>query len=135
MAADSLKSRLYRKLQRCSYLYLTLSHLGGSDKSTSLTTANTQDYENQIVLCELSTLFQLAIRAAETLKLQYLCIEDLCVLQDSKEDVATGNLDKGTGPSGQSFDSTAMLALLHDQGLGCSSEAYTAVPAQPAVLG
>lgn len=138
-------------LQPCSCLYLALSHGGFSDKSASLTTANIQDYENQIVLGELPTLFQLAIRAAKTLKLRYLWIEDLCVLQDSKEDVATERLDKGricgnsritvtatslrymyevlTGSSRQSLHSTATLALLHDQGLGCSSKAYTAVPA------
>jgi hypothetical protein len=82
-------------LQPRKCLYLTISHGDLSDTSASLTTANMQGYQDQIVLCELPRLFQLVIRAAKMLKHRYLWIEKLCVLQDSKGDMATEHLDKG----------------------------------------
>jgi hypothetical protein len=103
------------------------------------------------VLRDLPRLFQLAIRAARMLRLRHLWIEKLCVLQDSKADVATEQLDNGRVYNNGRITITASsephmyevlkgspwpapcnastFTLVHDRVLGSASKAYSAFPA------
>ncbi|KAH8667589.1 heterokaryon incompatibility protein-domain-containing protein [Tricladium varicosporioides] len=67
--------------------YVTLSHCWGKNPNIiTTTTHNIAQMESGIALPELSQTFQDAIRITNALKIRYIWIDSLCILQDCKTD-------------------------------------------------
>lgn len=66
--------------------YLTLSHVWGNDEFLNLTSANLASFKMGIPIPSLRKSFQDAIAMARRLRVQYLWIDSLCILQDSLKD-------------------------------------------------
>lgn len=67
--------------------YATLSHCWGDHMPVQLFGWNYGQHHKQILIRELPKTFQDAIRIATILKLRYLWIDTLCIVQDSGEDL------------------------------------------------
>jgi hypothetical protein len=68
--------------------YMTLSHCWGKLPIKVLTTKNLKNMKNSISWNELPKTFQDAILIAKKLAIDYLWIDSLCIIQDSKDDWA-----------------------------------------------
>jgi hypothetical protein len=66
--------------------YVALSHCWGKSKPFTTTTANLKDRLGGIETSSMPRTFRDAIMVTRELGLQYLWIDSLCILQDSKED-------------------------------------------------
>ncbi|KAF5715958.1 serine threonine kinase [Fusarium mundagurra] len=66
--------------------YLALSHCWGGSTSLSTLTSNIDQFRNEIPHEQLPLNFQEAIRVARALKISYLWIDSLCIIQDDPED-------------------------------------------------
>jgi hypothetical protein len=66
--------------------YMTLSHCWGMEKFFTLTLSNYDSLRQHIDPNSLTKTFQEAITATKALKIQYLWIDSLCIIQDSPED-------------------------------------------------
>ncbi|CAI6099895.1 unnamed protein product [Clonostachys chloroleuca] len=69
-------------------VYVTLSHCWGSRTPLRLTTQNISTLKEEIALDSLGKTFQDAIETARRLAVQFIWIDSLCIIQDSKEDWA-----------------------------------------------
>jgi hypothetical protein len=67
-------------------LYLTLSHRWGTGVMYRLTTNLVEQFEMGILISDLPRTFREAIEITRRLKVQYLWIDSLCIVQDSTED-------------------------------------------------
>lgn len=68
--------------------YITLSHCWGKIEIKKLTKANISQLTKSIDINELTKTFQEAIIVARRLGIQFLWIDSLCIIQDSREDWA-----------------------------------------------
>jgi hypothetical protein len=68
--------------------YMTLSHCWGKLPIKVLTTKDLKDMKNSISWNELPKTFQDAILITKKLAIDYLWIDSLCIIQDSKDDWA-----------------------------------------------
>lgn len=75
--------------------YLTLSHCWGGAKIPTLTNSNYQEYLTAIPMDGLPQTFTDAIHLARHLKVRYLWIDSLCIIQDSEDDWRTQALLMG----------------------------------------
>ncbi|KAF5652004.1 serine threonine kinase [Fusarium sp. NRRL 25303] len=66
--------------------YLALSHCWGGSTSLSTLTSNIDQFRNEIPHEQLPLNFQEAIRVTRALKIPYLWIDSLCIIQDDPED-------------------------------------------------
>ncbi|KAL8645055.1 MAG: hypothetical protein Q9226_007472 [Calogaya cf. arnoldii] len=66
--------------------YMTLSHCWGGSLPTRLLSENRMAFEYGIAVNDLPLTFQQAIRFTRLMQCQYLWIDALCIIQDSKED-------------------------------------------------
>ncbi|KAM0180214.1 hypothetical protein ACHAPF_002383 [Botrytis cinerea] len=66
--------------------YFTLSHCWGGQIETILTTSNLQSLQKEIKMTSLLTNFRDAILITRALGFQFLWIDSLCIIQDSKYD-------------------------------------------------
>lgn len=66
--------------------YATLSHCWGRNPIIRTLTSRLEEFHRGIPLHELSKSFREAITVARHLKVQYLWIDSLCIVQDSQED-------------------------------------------------
>ena len=73
-------------LGRISAGYLALSHCWGGARIVQLTTSNLEVYLQDIPFSSLPPTFSDAIRITSLLGYDYLWIDSLCILQDSKDD-------------------------------------------------
>jgi len=72
-----------------SVCYVTLSHRWGKDSPPlQTTTENQTSHRKGILISKLPKTFQHAVSMARSLKLRYLWIDSLCILQDSELDKA-----------------------------------------------
>lgn len=69
-----------------STIYFTLSHRWGSCQFTSLSTKTYDDFLKSIPLESLPRTFREAVELTSLLGAQYLWIDSLCIIQDSRED-------------------------------------------------
>jgi hypothetical protein len=69
-------------------VYITLSHCWGSHVPHKLTKKNIKFLKKGIALDSLGKTFQDAVEVARRLAVQYIWIDCLCIIQDSKEDWA-----------------------------------------------
>lgn len=80
------KPRLYDS-RGCTGKYITLTHRWTALTEDSGTTrSNFQKRKISIDVTELSKMFQDAVEVTRRLRIQYLWIDALCILQDSQED-------------------------------------------------
>ncbi|KAF7943162.1 hypothetical protein EAE96_011104 [Botrytis aclada] len=75
--------------------YTTLSHCWGGQIETILTTSNLQSLQKEIKMTSLPANFRDAILITRALGFQYLWIDSLCIIQDSKHDWAIESKKKG----------------------------------------
>ncbi|TEY55065.1 hypothetical protein BOTCAL_0233g00080 [Botryotinia calthae] len=68
--------------------YTTLSHCWGGQIETVLTTSNLQSFQKEIRMTSLPANFRDAILITRALGFQFLWIDSLCIIQDSKYDWA-----------------------------------------------
>ncbi|KAL5586394.1 hypothetical protein FOBRF1_016264 [Fusarium oxysporum] len=66
--------------------YLTLSHCWGGSTSLSTLTSNIDKFRSEIPHEQLPLNFQEAIKVTRALKISYLWIDSLCIIQDDPED-------------------------------------------------
>ncbi|CZR44466.1 uncharacterized protein FPRO_14219 [Fusarium proliferatum ET1] len=66
--------------------YLALSHCWGGSTSLSTLTSNIDQFRNEIPHEQLPLNFQEAIRVTRALKIPYLWVDSLCIIQDDPED-------------------------------------------------
>jgi hypothetical protein len=66
--------------------YIALSHCWGGRIDSVLTTNTYQDYQKALPISEIPANFKDAFRIAKELGIQYVWIDSLCIIQDSKED-------------------------------------------------
>jgi hypothetical protein len=66
--------------------YFTLSHCWGKDQPLTTTQHNLLKHQEGIPISDLPRTYSDAIKAAQRLGAQYLWIDSLCIVQDSKED-------------------------------------------------
>ncbi|KAF5555909.1 serine threonine kinase [Fusarium mexicanum] len=66
--------------------YLALSHCWGGSTSLSTLTSNIDQFRNEIPHEQLPLNFQEAIKVTRALKIPYLWIDSLCIIQDDPED-------------------------------------------------
>lgn len=66
--------------------YVALSHCWGGQISPLLTTETLQAFQNEVPYAALPANFQDAITITRHLEIQYLWIDSLCIIQDSKQD-------------------------------------------------
>jgi len=87
--ADDVYVRLLDSVRsdRCG-LYTALSHQWGSAMVMKLTNETMADMKNGIEMGNLPRTFQHAIRMTRDLKIRYLWIDSLCIIQDSPDDWA-----------------------------------------------
>jgi hypothetical protein len=69
--------------------YIALSHCWGKSLPVKTTTENIQEHRRSIRLNKLTPTFRDAIFLSHRFGVQYLWIDSLCILQDSKEDWET----------------------------------------------
>ncbi|KAG8530731.1 uncharacterized protein KY384_004088 [Bacidia gigantensis] len=82
---DSDPIRL-QDLEGCLGSYATLSHCWGQFQPIKTLDANYAEMTRSIAWRDLSNVFQDAVRICRRLRLQYLWIDALCIIQDSKKD-------------------------------------------------
>ena len=68
--------------------YTTLSHRWGHEQKTQTTCATIENFGKRILFSELPKTFQDAVTLTRVLKIPYLWIDALCILQDSRHDWA-----------------------------------------------
>ncbi|KAI0458969.1 heterokaryon incompatibility protein-domain-containing protein [Xylaria acuta] len=68
--------------------YLTLSHTWGQLGPTRLTMSNMRDMAEGIKIMDLPRMFRDTIQIAQRLKIRFLWIDSLCIIQDSPDDWA-----------------------------------------------
>ncbi|TRX94715.1 hypothetical protein FHL15_004487 [Xylaria flabelliformis] len=68
--------------------YLTLSHTWGRIGPTKLTLSNVKDMAEGIKIIDLPRMFQDTIRIGQRLKIRFLWVDSLCIIQDSPDDWA-----------------------------------------------
>ncbi|KAI0865360.1 heterokaryon incompatibility protein-domain-containing protein [Xylaria cubensis] len=68
--------------------YLTLSHTWGQIGPTKLTLSNVKDMAEGVQFIDLPRIFQDTIRIAQRLKIRFLWVDSLCIIQDSPNDWA-----------------------------------------------
>lgn len=66
--------------------YAALSHCWGDGKPLSLLEERLDSFKERIDLCELPNTFKDGIAVAQELKLQYIWIDSLCIIQDNDAD-------------------------------------------------
>ncbi|KAM0254702.1 hypothetical protein ACHAQJ_006483 [Trichoderma viride] len=66
--------------------YIALSHCWGGRIESILTTNTYEDYQKALPISEIPANFKDAFRIAKELGIQYVWIDSLCIIQDSKED-------------------------------------------------
>jgi Heterokaryon incompatibility protein (HET) len=66
--------------------YATLSHVWGTSRHLTLTSKNKEKLQRGISMTELPGTFRHAVELTESLSLQYLWIDSLCIVQDSTSD-------------------------------------------------
>jgi hypothetical protein len=66
--------------------YVTLSHCWGHKQPLRTTTANFEDMKKSIDATSLPIVFQQAIWIVRMLKIEYIWIDSLCIIQDSQSD-------------------------------------------------
>lgn len=67
-------------------LYATLSHRWGTKQPLRLLAANLAEFRTRIPWYILPKTFQQAVNFARRLRIQYLWVDTLCIIQDSRED-------------------------------------------------
>jgi len=82
------KIRLLADLKqiKTGFQYATLSHCWGSSNPLQLTSASFHSLQQGITISELGQTFQDAIFIAQSLEIEFVWIDSLCILQDSEED-------------------------------------------------
>jgi len=83
---ESGKPRLCIPAQSTKGRYVTLSHCWGNFSPLKTEMATLQARMNGITIPEMPKTFQHAIRVTQLLGFQYLWIDSLCIIQDSKKD-------------------------------------------------
>ena len=66
--------------------YTTLSHRWGQAKFLQLTRHNLEDFHRRIPIAELPQTFREAILVSKALKIRYLWVDSLCIVQNDKSD-------------------------------------------------
>lgn len=66
--------------------YATLSHCWGGKLPIKLTTKNLKSYTQRIPVEDLTVKFRQAVKVTREIGINYLWIDSLCILQDSKDD-------------------------------------------------
>ncbi|KAF2233286.1 HET-domain-containing protein, partial [Viridothelium virens] len=66
--------------------YATLSHCWGTSRPLELKSQNFEDFQKRIAFDTLPKTFQDAVTATRSLRLRYLWIDSLCIIQDSRSD-------------------------------------------------
>ncbi|KAL7963429.1 heterokaryon incompatibility protein domain-containing protein [Trichoderma compactum] len=66
--------------------YIALSHCWGGKIESVLTSKTYHDYQQALPISEISANFKDSFRIARELGIQYIWIDSLCIIQDSKED-------------------------------------------------
>ncbi|KAF4497862.1 HET-domain containing protein [Fusarium agapanthi] len=66
--------------------YVTLSHCWGGKQPLRTVTANIKDMKRSIDINSLPIVFQQAIQIVRALNIEYVWIDSLCIIQDSKSD-------------------------------------------------
>lgn len=79
---------LTEKMQISKLRYATLSHCWGGQTPVRLLNANAENFQSAIPWNALPTTFRDAILVISQLGIEYLWIDALCIIQDSKEDWA-----------------------------------------------
>ena len=78
---------MLREIEQCtSATFMTLSHCWGDYLPTRLLKENHEDFAKGIMVMALPRTFQHAIEFARALKIRYLWIDALCIIQNSPED-------------------------------------------------
>lgn len=75
--------------------YLALSYCWGSENNVTLNQANLDEFQQQIPLPSLPPTIQDAIATTKDLGYEYLWVDSLCIIQDSKEDWITESSKMG----------------------------------------
>lgn len=75
-----------RKLSAFQRPYACLSHCWGQERHLTTTKATLDDYKQRVPWSSLPPTFQDAIHFARRLRLRYIWIDSLCILQDDEED-------------------------------------------------
>lgn len=73
--------------------YVTLSYCWGKLWNSKTTKANIEDYKASIPMQDLSPTLRHAVLLTRHLKFQYLWVDSLCIIQDSKEDWDTESVN------------------------------------------
>lgn len=84
----NLKLVQSRDIQSERPVYVTLSHCWGSSPRSSIktTSSNLKERTREILFANLPLTFQDAVQITRDLEVQYLWIDSLCIIQDSRED-------------------------------------------------
>ncbi|KAK3377496.1 heterokaryon incompatibility protein-domain-containing protein [Podospora didyma] len=106
--------------------YATLSHCWGGNVSLTTTTSNLPAHKHAVPMPSMPPTFQNAVQITRQLGLQYLWIDSLCILQDSREDWETESLKMGIIYR-DSFITIAARAARNSQG-GCFIPRVQKVP-------
>ncbi|KAE8396135.1 heterokaryon incompatibility protein-domain-containing protein [Aspergillus alliaceus] len=84
--AEKIRLAIHPELNRRNLQYATLSHCWGTSNVLRLTSASLALLERGVRISDLAQVFQNAISTAQSLNIQYLWIDSLCIVQDSQED-------------------------------------------------
>jgi hypothetical protein len=85
-SVQKIRLLLHPKREGINIQYATLSHCWGNSHVLRLTSTTLQSLQEGIAISELGQTFQDAIFAARSLGIQFIWIDSLCILQDSRED-------------------------------------------------
>lgn len=85
-SAEEICLLLYPQREGIKIQYATLSHCWGTSYSLKLTSTSLQRLLKGIPISELGQTFQDAIFTAQSLGIQFIWIDSLCIFQDSRED-------------------------------------------------
>ncbi|KAI3333737.1 heterokaryon incompatibility protein-domain-containing protein [Ustulina deusta] len=66
--------------------YITLSHSWGGQQPLQLTTRNKEEFKKSVPLARVPSLYMDSIDVALGLKIWYIWIDSLCIMQDSRDD-------------------------------------------------
>ena len=86
LGSESGHIRIWETQPEETATYAALSHCWGSGSPLRTLTENLQQMKTKILTEDLNSTFKDAIRVCRALKLRYLWIDSLCIIQDSPED-------------------------------------------------
>ncbi|TAQ83957.1 hypothetical protein B7494_g7719 [Chlorociboria aeruginascens] len=117
--------------------YMTLSHCwgGATSKIPSLTTKTYEEYLQRIIVVNLPRTFRDAINLTRHLGIQYLWIDSLCIIQDSRSDWLSQADLMGEVYQGSYLNVAATKASNPTEGLFTSRNPLSIIPLRISIRG